>query len=301
VETVKLEVDQEMEGSRLDVFIHRQIPELSRTLIADLVKTGRVAVEGQTCKASYRLKPGEEVMVSIPEARTVEVKAQEIPLNIVYEDQDLAVIDKPQGMVVHPAQGNWENTLVNALLFQIKDLSGINGEIRPGIVHRLDKDTSGLLVVAKNDRAHRKLADQIREHSFTREYTALVHGQIKEQRGRVEAPIGRSPRDRKKMAVVNGGREAITEYEVIHRYQDYTLVRCRLKTGRTHQIRVHMAYLGHPVVGDPLYGPKKNAFHLSGQALHASRLEITHPVTGEIMGFTSPLPYYFEELLARIR
>lgn len=257
-------------------------------------------MDGNKTKASYRLKEDEEVSVEIPDPQAIDLVPQDIPLKIVYQDKDIAVIDKPQGMVVHPAHGNWDNTLVNALLYQIQDLSGINGEIRPGIVHRLDKDTSGLLVVAKNDVAHRHLAEQIKEHTFTREYTALVHGQVQENLGRVEAPVGRDPKDRKRMAVVAGGRKSITNYQVVQRFQNFTVLKCRLETGRTHQIRVHMSYIGHPVVGDPLYGPRKNVLNLQGQILHASLLEIDHPSTGERLSFTSLLPEYFVAVLREI-
>ncbi|MGI6550314.1 MAG: RluA family pseudouridine synthase [Syntrophomonadales bacterium] len=300
METLTLVVGQEHDGKRLDQFVSQEVERLSRVLAADLIKNGEIRVEGRRVKASYRIKEGELVSVHIPPPQEVQLVPQDIPLQVVYEDSDLVIIDKPQGMVVHPAHGNWDQTLVNALLFQVRDLSGINGELRPGIVHRLDKDTSGLMVVAKNDHSHRHLAEQIKAHSFTREYMALVHGQVRENQGRIEAPIGRDPRDRKKMAVVAGGRPSITNYRVIERFVDYTLVRCRLETGRTHQIRVHMAFLGHPVVGDPLYGPRKNAWKLDKQVLHASLLTITHPTTGEIMTFESPLPEYFNDIVQEL-
>lgn len=284
----------------MDILISREVEQLSRTQVAELIKNGGILVEGGKTKASYRLKENEVVSIEIPDPQAIELMPQDIPLKIVYQDKDIAVIDKPQGMVVHPAHGNWDNTLVNALLYQIQDLSGINGEIRPGIVHRLDKDTSGLLVVAKNDGAHRNLAEQIKEHTFTREYTALVHGQVQENLGRVEAPVGRDPKDRKRMAVVAGGRKSITNYQVVQRFQNFTLLKCRLETGRTHQIRVHMSYIGHPVVGDPLYGPRKNVLNLQGQILHASLLEIDHPSTGERLSFTSLLPDYFVAVLREI-
>lgn len=300
METLTLEVGDENHGKRLDQYVSQEVEQLSRVLAADLIKNGQIRIEGRKVKASHRVKKGDLISVHIPPPQEVELTPQDIPLTVVYEDQDLVIIDKPQGMVVHPAHGNWDQTLVNALLFQVQDLSGINGELRPGIVHRLDKDTSGLLVVAKNDRSHRHLAEQIKTHSFTREYTALVHGQVRENQGIIEAPIGRDPRDRKKMAVVAGGRPSITGYQVLERFANYTLVRCRLETGRTHQIRVHMSYLGYPVVGDPLYGPRKNQWGLNKQLLHASLLTIEHPATGEVMTFQSPLPEYFDSILKEL-
>lgn len=300
METLTLEVGDENHGKRLDQYVSQEVEQLSRVLAADLIKNGQIRIEGRKVKASHRVKKGDLISVHIPPPQEVELTPQDIPLTVVYEDQDLVIIDKPQGMVVHPAHGNWDQTLVNALLFQVQDLSGINGELRPGIVHRLDKDTSGLLVVAKNDRSHRHLAEQIKTHSFTREYTALVHGQVRENQGIIEAPIGRDPRDRKKMAVVAGGRPSITGYQVLERFANYTLVRCRLETGRTHQIRVHMSYLGYPVVGDPLYGPRKNQWGLNKQLLHASLLTIEHPATGEVMTFQSPLPEYFDIILKEL-
>lgn len=294
------EVGPEEKGMRLDLFVAGRLPEFSRTMAAELIKDGMVLVDGAGAKPGLRMNPGQKVAVSIPDPRPVEVVPQEIPLKIVYEDHDLAVIDKPRGMVVHPAHGNWDGTLVNALLYQIDDLSGINGELRPGIVHRLDKDTSGLLVVAKNDIAHRSLAEQIKAHSVIREYTALVHGIVSQNLGRIEAPVGRSPRDRKKMAVVAGGKPAVTNYRVLERFKNYTLVSCRLETGRTHQIRVHMSYIGHPVVGDLLYGPRKNEFGLEGQFLHAGMLEFDHPQTGQRMQFKSPLPAELQYILDRL-
>lgn len=300
METVTLVVGEEHKGKRLDQYVSQEVDRLSRALVADLIKNGEIQVEGKKVKASHRIREGDLVSVHIPPPQEVLLEPQDIPLQMVYEDRDLVIVDKPQGMVVHPAHGNWDKTLVNALLYQVQDLSGINGELRPGIVHRLDKDTSGLLVVAKNDQSHRHLAEQIKNHDFTREYTALVHGRIRENQGRIEAPIGRDPRDRKKMAVVVGGRPSITDYRALEHFVDYTLVRCRLETGRTHQIRVHMAYLGYPVVGDPLYGPRKNAWGLDKQVLHASLLTIEHPTTGEVMTFRSPLPEYFNGLLKQL-
>lgn len=298
---VTLPVKEGDEGKRLDVFVSREVAEVSRTLVGELIKEGRVKVDGEAKKPSYHLKAGEVVEVEVPTPKEIELLAQEIPLPIVYEDEDVLVIDKPRGMVVHPACGNWDSTLVNALLYWVRDLSGINGELRPGIVHRLDKDTSGLMVVAKNDRAHRHLAEQIKKHEVHREYIALVHGVVPHQRGRVVAPVGRDPKNRKRMAVVPEGKEAVTNYEVLARYEKYTLVKCLLETGRTHQIRVHMSYLGHPVVGDPLYGPASNEFGQKGQLLHAQSLSFVHPSTGEHMTFKAPLPDYFQAILLRLQ
>lgn len=300
MEVRELLVGEGMEGERLDTWLALKVPELSRSQVKSLIEDGLVLVGGQVRKPGYRVKPGEHVEVRIPPPRETRVEAQDIPLNIIYEDQDVAVIDKPQGMVVHPAHGHWDQTLVNALLYQVRDLSGINGEIRPGIVHRLDKDTSGILVVAKNDRAHQSLSSQIKARSMKREYIALVHGVIKEQAGTIQAPIGRSKTHRKKMAVVKDGRPAVTHYEVLRRYRDYTLVRVRLETGRTHQIRVHFSYIGHPVVGDVVYGPSKPHFDLAGQLLHARYLGFKHPVSGAMMEFSSPLPEYFATILQHL-
>jgi len=296
----KLLVLEEMEGERLDVFVTENIEQLSRSLVQSLIKAGKVTVNGQPVKASYHLRESEEVEVELPEPQAVDIEPQDIPLDIIYQDQDLAIVDKPKGLVVHPAHGNWDHTMVNALLYHIKDLSGINGELRPGIVHRLDKDTSGVMVVAKNDAAHRNLAEQIKVHSITREYTALVHGVIKENLGTIDAPIGRSQLDRKKMAVVKDGRSAVSNYEVLQRFRNYTLVKVSLMTGRTHQIRVHFSYIKHSVVGDPLYGSAKKHFDLDSQALHAHLLGFNHPRSGEYMEFTSPLPSYFEGILAEL-
>lgn len=296
----RLWVMEEMEGERLDIFVAENVEGLSRVAVQSLIKAGKITLNGEPVKASCHIRPGDEVMIDIPQPQPVEIIAQDIPLPIIYQDQDLAVVDKPKGMVVHPAQGNWDNTMVNALLFHLHDLSGINGDLRPGIVHRLDKDTSGVMVVAKNDLAHRSLAEQIKVHSIKREYIALVHGVIKENLGTIDAPIGRSPLDRKKMAVVKDGRPALSHYEVMQRFNNYCLVRVTLMTGRTHQIRVHFAYIKHPVVGDPLYGSAKKHFDLESQALHAQKLGFIHPRTGSYMEFTSPLPQYFQAILERL-
>jgi 23S rRNA pseudouridine1911/1915/1917 synthase len=295
-------VDEDMEGERLDVFLTEQISGLSRTMIKNLIKEGMVKVDGELRKASYPVVIGQVIEIEIPAPETVAITAQDIPLEIMYQDEDLAVINKAKGMVVHPAHGHKDNTLVNALMYHIKDLSGINGELRPGIVHRLDKDTSGVMVIAKNDAAHRSLAQQIKDHTINREYIALVHGVIKENLGTIEAPIGRSKTDRKKMAVIADGRPAVSNYQVLERFNNYTLVKVILLTGRTHQIRVHFAYIKHPVVGDPLYssGTAKKHFNLDSQALHARLLGFHHPRSGEYMEFSHEPPPYFQKILEQL-
>lgn len=293
-------VEEDIEGERLDAFLAERVADLSRTAVKDLITSGQVWVDGQIRKPSYRLKEGEEVLINLPEAQPVSIEPQNLPLEIIYQDQDIVVVNKPKGMVVHPAHGNWDHTMVNALLYHIKDLSGINGQLRPGIVHRLDKDTSGVMVVAKHDQAHRVLAEQIKAHTIRREYQALVHGIIKENLGSIEAPIGRSRTDRKKMAVISDGKPAVSRYRVLERFHNYTLVQVTLLTGRTHQIRVHMSYIKHPVVGDPVYGPVKQHLGLDSQALHACLLGLRHPTTGEYMEFESPLPEVFQKALSKL-
>ena len=259
-------------------------------------------LNGKPANKKQKLCAGDEVLVRIPEPVPYEAKAENIPLDVVYEDADLLVVNKPKGMVVHPAAGNYEGTLVNALLYHCGDsLSGINGVLRPGIVHRIDKDTSGLLIVAKNDNAHQKLAAQIKEHSFTREYEAVVFGSLRDDRGVVDAPIGRHPVDRKKMCVTEkNSKHAVTHYEVLRRYKGYTHIKCVLETGRTHQIRVHMAYLGHPVAGDPVYGVKNEKVAFTGQCLHARKIGFVHPVSGQYLEFSSDLPPYFSAFLNKL-
>lgn len=289
-------------GARLDAFLAGKM-EKTRSSVQKLIEEENVRLNGAPAAKNARLREGDRVEATEPPPEVLDVKPQNIPLDIVYEDQDLLVVNKPKGMVVHPAAGNPDGTLVNALLFHCGDsLSGINGVIRPGIVHRIDKDTSGLLIVAKNDRAHQSLAEQIAVHSFTRIYNAVVYGIVKEEEGTVSAPIGRHPTDRKRMAVLSsGGREAVTHYRVLERFPGFTLVECRLETGRTHQIRVHMAHIGHPVAGDPVYGPKKCITELQGQCLHARVIGFIHPTTGEYLEFDSGLPPYFERFLEKLR
>lgn len=290
-------VPVEKEGTRLDLFLTDYI-EGSRSFVQNLIKEGQVSVNGRKSKANYRLNAEDCIAWSIPEPESTEILPEDIPLDYLYEDHDIIIINKPRGMVVHPALGNYTGTLVNALLFHCKDLSGINGTVRPGIVHRLDKDTSGVMMAAKNDAAHLGLAEQVKAHSARRSYYALVQGNIVEEKGTIKAPIGRHPKDRMKMAVVfENSKEAVTHFKVVERYGQHTLVECILETGRTHQIRVHFAYIGHPVVNDPFYGYRKMDFPIQGQALHSRTLDIVHPITKEPMHFEAPLPEDFQECL----
>ncbi len=287
---------------RIDKFLASSLEDFTRSRIQKLIDEGCVTINDRPVKANYKVKSGERVAVQIPDASEIDVAAEEIPLDIVYEDDCMLVVNKPQGMVVHPAAGNYSGTLVNALLNYCPDsLSGINGEKRPGILHRIDKDTSGLLLVAKNDIAHKSLSEQIKAHSLTREYRALVHGNIKEDEGTINAPIGRHPVDRKKMAITEkNSREAITHFKVLERFPGFTYVSCRLETGRTHQIRVHLSSRGHSIVGDKTYGVK-DKFGLEGQLLHACRVGFIHPISGEYMEFMRDVPDYFENVLSKLR
>lgn len=299
-EQVILTASPEDKGSRIDKYISDNIAELTRSAVQGLIEKGLVLAEGRAVSKNYKLRGGEEISVEIPEPEPMDAVPEDIPLDIVYEDEDLLVVNKPKGMVVHPAHGNYTGTLVNALLHHCGDsLSGINGVIRPGIVHRIDKNTSGLLIVAKNDASHLKLAEQIKEHSFTREYEAVACGYFKETEGTVDAPIGRHKTDRKKMCVTTeNSRNAVTHYSVIKQYGGYAHLRLRLETGRTHQIRVHLSYIGHPVLGDDVYGkPYKG---IEGQCLHARKIGFIHPTTGEYMEFVSDLPDYFVSILAKL-
>jgi 23S rRNA pseudouridine1911/1915/1917 synthase len=299
MEEVTLTAGPEHEGLRIDAFIAGELPELTRSAVQRLCGEGLILSCGKQLAKSHRLRAGERVSVLIPPLKDSEVLPQDIPLNIVYEDGELLVVDKPKGMVVHPAAGNADGTLVNALLHHCgESLSGVGGVARPGIVHRIDKDTSGLLVVAKTDSAHRALSEAVKEHSFTRIYSAIVYGNVKEESGTVRAPIGRHPVDRKKMAVTDRhSRDAATHFRALERLSGFTYLELRLETGRTHQIRVHMAYIGHPVAGDAVYGPKKVIERLHGQCLHAGTLGFVHPSTGEYIEFNSPLPAYFTDFL----
>lgn len=286
-------------GVRLDKAL-ADLTELTRSQANEAIKKGEVLVNGKVVKAKYAVKAGDEITYHLPEEEVLEILAEDIPLEIIYEDQDVAVVNKPQGMVVHPSAGHTSGTLVNALMYHIKDLSSINGVVRPGIVHRIDKDTSGLLMIAKNDNAHRSLAAELKDKKSLRQYLAIVHGNLPNDRGVIEAPIGRSDKDRKKQAVIAGGRDALTRFKVLERFGHYTLVELTLETGRTHQIRVHMAYIGHPVAGDPLYGPKKS-LKGNGQFLHAATLGFTHPTTKEEMVFSAEVPEIFKKALDNLR
>lgn len=298
-ETVGLVVGEDA-GVRIDKFISDNIAELTRSSVQGLLEKGMVTLNGRTVSKSCKVKSGDEVSVTVPDPEPMETVAEDIPLDIVYEDDDLLVVNKPKGMVVHQAHGNYSGTLVNALLWHCGDsLSGINGVIRPGIVHRIDKNTSGLLIVAKNDRSHIKLAEQIKAHSFTREYEAIAAGYFKDSAGTVDAPIGRDKHDRKKMCVTTeNSRNAVTHYEVLKQYGGYAYIRLRLETGRTHQIRVHMAYIGHAILGDDVYGKAYKG--LEGQCLHARKIGFIHPTTNEYMEFTSELPDYFRAMLNKL-
>ncbi len=301
METIFLTAGAEDRGRRLDQFLADGVEELTRSAAQRLAEEQRVLLDGKPMKKNYKITGGETLEVSLPDPEPIDAVPQDIPLDIVYEDGDVLVINKPKGMVVHPAPGNPDGTVVNAVLYHCgSSLSGIGGAFRPGIVHRIDKDTSGLLIVAKNDRAHLCLSAQLKDHTLARTYEAVVIGTLKEDRGTVDAPLDRSPRDRKKIAVVPGGRRAVTHYEVLARYPGYTHVRCRLETGRTHQIRVHMASLGHPIAGDTVYGPARQKYDLQGQCLHARELTFLHPADGRKMHLKCELPGYFTDFLNKL-
>lgn len=300
METYNFEINEEEVGLRIDKFLADANPDWSRSQIQDWIKNDLVLVNGKVIKSNYKLRLNDEIAVTEKPVEEIDLVAQDLGIEIYYEDKDVAIVYKPKGMVVHPAPGHPDGTLVNGLMYAITDLSGINGEIRPGIVHRIDKDTSGLLMIAKNDIAHRGLVDQLVDKSVTRKYTALVHGVIPHEFGTIDAPIGRNHKDRQEMAIVDDGKNAVTHFNVLETFDKYTLVECVLETGRTHQIRVHMKHIGFPLVGDPKYGPKKT-MDIGGQALHAGVLGFEHPVTGEYIERTAPLPEYFEELLRKLR
>lgn len=290
-------------GIRIDLWVCGKIEKLSRSYVQKLIDDEFIKVNGKKVKANYKIKPGDSVEIKIPEAERPDIKAEKINIDVLYEDKDIIVVNKPKGMVVHPAAGNYSGTLVNALMEYCGDnLSDINGIIRPGIVHRIDKDTSGVLVVAKNNTAHERLSAMLKEHDITRIYVAIVEGVIREQAGRIEAPIGRHPVERKKMSVnTKHGRHAVTHFKVLERFRDSTYVELTLETGRTHQIRVHMSYIGHPIIGDEVYGRKKQRYGIKGQVLHAKVLGFNHPTTGEYMEFTADIPEYFQKLLENLR
>ena len=300
-EQERLIIDEQVAGQRADVGLAALL-ELTRSNMQKLLEEGRAVRGSKVLKSNYKLKLGEEIIVTLPEPQPLDVQPENIPLDIIYEDEDVVVVNKARGMVVHPAAGNYSGTLVNALLYHCKNLSGINLVIRPSIVHRLDKDTSGIMICAKNDAAHLSLSKQIQEKTAQRTYLAVVRGNIKTDSGVIETLIARDKNDRKKMAVVKeDGRNAVTEYEVLERFGKYTIVRCKLRTGRTHQIRVHMEYLGYPLVGDPKYSPMKTPFAIKGQALHSQTLEFTHPRTGERLRFEAPLPEDMHKIVTRLR
>ncbi len=302
MEPILLRASEESKNQRLDAFLASSLDGLTRSQATRLIESGEVAVNGKTAGKSYKLAGGEDIAVTLPEPEPVEAVPQDIPLDVVYEDADVIVVNKPSGMVVHPAPGHPDGTLVNALLYHCAGtLSGVGGALRPGIVHRIDRDTSGLIIAAKNDAAHQYLSAQLADHTLARTYECIVVGKLREDRGTVDAPIARHPTDRKRMAVVAGGREAVTHWEVIARYPGYTHVRCRLETGRTHQIRVHMAYIGHPILGDTVYGAKKEVPGLTGQCLHAVGLRFLHPRTHEVVELFCPLPEEFTRMLQKIR
>ena len=302
MEPILLRASEESKNQRLDAFLASSLDGLTRSQATRLIESGEVAVNGRAVGKSYKLAGGEDIAVTLPEPEPVEAVPQDIPLDVVYEDADVIVVNKPSGMVVHPAPGHPDGTLVNALLYHCAGtLSGVGGALRPGIVHRIDRDTSGLIIAAKNDAAHQYLSAQLADHTLARTYECIVVGALREDRGTVDAPIARHPTDRKRMAVVAGGREAVTHWEVIARYPGYTHVRCRLETGRTHQIRVHMAYIGHPILGDTVYGAKKEVAGLTGQCLHAVGLRFLHSRTHEVMELSCPLPEEFTRMLQKIR
>ena len=295
-------VGEEEEGDRLDVYLSEQLGDMSRSYIQKIIKDKKVEVNNKIEKAKYLVKEEDKIKIEIPAPKLLEVLAQDIPIDIVYEDNDVLIVNKPQDMVVHPAPGNYDNTLVNAILYHCKDkLSSINGVIRPGIVHRIDKDTSGLLMIAKNNNAHNSLAEQLKDHSITREYEFICHGVVKDDKITVNNPIGRNPKDRLKMAVVKDGKHAVTHFEVVERFENFTHMRARLETGRTHQIRVHALSINHPLLGDPVYGPKNTKFKLNGQTLHAKKLGFIHPTTNKYIEFDSELPEYFKEIIKKLK
>ena len=301
MKTYNYVIQEDEEDTRLDVFLSGALVDSTRSYIQKIIENGGVKVNETIKKSSYKLKLDDKIIFDFPEVKKLDVSAENIPIEIVYEDSDVIVVNKPSGMIVHPASGINSGTLVNALLYHCKDLSGINGIARPGIVHRIDKDTSGVLVIAKNDLAHNKLSKQLKEHTMTRLYLALVEGIIKDDEGTVDAPLARHKTERIKIAVTQGGRNAITHYKVIERFKNTTLLLCKLDTGRTHQIRVHLAYIKHPVVGDPVYGYKKQRFNTHGQLLHAEKLGFIHPTTGKYVEFETEIPAEFKKIIKILR
>ena len=294
-------VKNESQGKRLDKYVTEQNTEITRTAVQRLIDEKNILVNGKEQKASYKVNENDVVEVEVPEPKKIEIKAEDIPIEVIYEDSDIVVVNKPKGMVVHPGNGNVDGTLVNAIMAKCEgSLSGIGGEIRPGIVHRIDKDTSGLLIVAKNDKAHVNLSEQIKEHKVKKTYIALVRGVVKENEATIDMPIGRSKTDRKKMAVCKDGKNAVTHIKVLKRWEHYTLLQVNIETGRTHQIRVHLSYIGYPIIGDYTYSNGKNEFGVVGQCLHAQKLEFKHPTTNKIMELEAPLPEYFQEIIQKL-
>ena len=302
MENYELKKEQEQTGLRIDKYLSDELEGISRSYIQKLMEEQHITVNQKSVKSNYKLRNNDIIQVSIPDPEELSIEPENIPLSILYEDEHLLVVDKPKGMVVHPAAGHTTGTLVHALLYHCKDqLSGINGVLRPGIVHRIDQNTTGALVICKTDNAHKDLAEQLKVHSITRKYRAIVHGNVKEDSGTVHTTIGRDPKDRKKMAANVNGKDAVTHYQVLERFGNYTYMEFTLETGRTHQIRVHMKSIGHPILGDDIYGPAKCPFSLEGQTLHAMVLGFIHPATGKYMEFSAPLPEYFENLLTKLR
>ena len=303
MEQISFPVDNEFENIRIDRFLAEMMREQSRSYIQKLIKEGLVTVNNHSIKSNYKVQSDDLIQITVPEPEEPDILPENIPLDILYEDQDILIINKPKGMVVHPSAGHYSHTVVNAVMYHCKDnLSGINGVMRPGIVHRIDMDTTGAIVICKNDTAHQNLAEQLKDHSITRRYRAIVYGNFKEDTGTITGDIGRHPTDRKKMAIVQkNGKPAVTHYQVLERFGSYTYIECRLETGRTHQIRVHMASKGHPLLGDSVYGPARCPFVLQGQCLHAMKLGFQHPATGKYVEFEAPLPEYFTHLLQNLR
>lgn len=300
---VVFEITPQMEGERIDKCISNYVETLSRSYIQKIIKEGKAYINDAPVKSNYKVRVDDKVQFTIPDCEEPNIPPQDIPLDIIYEDKDILIVNKPKNMVVHPAPGHYEGTLVNAIMYHChNDLSGINGVLRPGVVHRIDKDTTGSLIICKNDEAHRKIAEQLKEHSITRKYRAIVYGRISADEGVIDAPIGRHPTDRKKMAInERNGKSAITHYKVLERFEKYTYIECQLETGRTHQIRVHMTSIGHPLLGDEVYGSAKCPFKLEGQTLHAMTIGFIHPSTNQYVEYEAPLPEYFERLLQILR
>lgn len=303
MEQINFKITKDDEEKRIDTFLVSNLTDISRSRIQKLIEENQITVNDKNINKNYKLKENDSIIIQIQQPKEIEILPENIPLDIIYEDNDVILVNKPQNMVVHPANGHYTHTLVNGLMYHCKDnLSGINGVMRPGIVHRIDKDTSGILIVAKNDKAHNSLSNQLKDHSMTRVYYAVVCGNLKNDKGTINAPIGRHPIDRKKMAVtLKNSKNAVTHYEVINRFKKYTLIRLKLETGRTHQIRVHMSHIGHPLLGDIVYGNQKQPFNLTGQTLHAKILGFLHPTTNKYMEFETPLPNYFEDILKKLQ